>query len=225
MVRSVPGSPRECSHQHLPIPSAAQRGKALGWSKLTLSLIQGRPSGSLGGGGGCDEQQGRVQREAPTHADGRALWVSKVTFLLSILRQAKCHNHPDEIKINSPDEPKRARIIAFSVWGILRWFVCISCVSSSPFYPCESPCPCPCPWWLKCGPRNHHPLINQCKNHCLLGVGNVLVIHCWLEQQDMLARSIFRGLESFSQLVYLKKGSNSQVIRCNHFPVEAQREK
>jgi len=25
-----------------------------------------------------------------------------------------------EIKINSPDEPKRARIIAFSVWGILR---------------------------------------------------------------------------------------------------------
>ena len=26
----------------------------------------------------------------------------------------------DEIKINSPDEPGRARIIAFSVWGILR---------------------------------------------------------------------------------------------------------
>ena len=26
----------------------------------------------------------------------------------------------DEIKINSPDEPGRARIIAFSAWGILR---------------------------------------------------------------------------------------------------------
>ena len=26
----------------------------------------------------------------------------------------------DEVKINSPDEPGRARIIAFSVWGILR---------------------------------------------------------------------------------------------------------
>ena len=28
--------------------------------------------------------------------------------------------HTDEIKINSPDEPRRARIIAFSVWGVLR---------------------------------------------------------------------------------------------------------
>ena len=35
-------------------------------------------------------------------------------------RQAKLKFFPDEIKINSPDEPKRARIIAFSVWGILR---------------------------------------------------------------------------------------------------------
>ena len=26
----------------------------------------------------------------------------------------------DEIKVNSPDEPGRARIIAFSVWGVLR---------------------------------------------------------------------------------------------------------
>ena len=26
----------------------------------------------------------------------------------------------DEVKINSPDEPGRARIIAFSIWGILR---------------------------------------------------------------------------------------------------------
>jgi len=28
----------------------------------------------------------------------------------------------DEIKIDAPDEPLRARIIAFSVWGILRGF-------------------------------------------------------------------------------------------------------
>ena len=26
----------------------------------------------------------------------------------------------DEIKVNAPDEPNKARIIAFSVWGILR---------------------------------------------------------------------------------------------------------
>ena len=26
----------------------------------------------------------------------------------------------DELKIDSPDEPNRARLIAFSVWGILR---------------------------------------------------------------------------------------------------------
>ena len=43
-----------------------------------------------------------------------------------------------------------------------------------------------------------------------------------LEEEDIFTRSIFRGLESFSQLVYLKKGSNSQVIQCNHFPVEAE---
>ena len=29
-------------------------------------------------------------------------------------------NVSDEIKVNSPDEPGRARIIAFSVWGVLR---------------------------------------------------------------------------------------------------------
>ena len=29
-------------------------------------------------------------------------------------------NVADEIKVNSPDEPGRARIIAFSVWGVLR---------------------------------------------------------------------------------------------------------
>ena len=30
------------------------------------------------------------------------------------------HDHLDEIKINSPDDPGLAKIIAFTNWGILR---------------------------------------------------------------------------------------------------------
>ena len=129
------GSQRECSHQYLPIISAAPRGKkTLKWCKLT-KLIQGRPSGSFGGCRDCNEQQEWVQREISTHADGRALWVSKPTFSSFYFdhktrqdKTSKVEIFPDEIKINSPDEPKRARIIAFSVWGILRSYTVGFCL-------------------------------------------------------------------------------------------------
>ena len=40
--------------------------------------------------------------------------VKKMFFLTST------HFFSDEVKVNSPDDPGKATIIAFSVWGILR---------------------------------------------------------------------------------------------------------
>ena len=106
---------------------------------------------------GCKEKYPHMQMDEHCKFQNQ-LFLNSI-FSILITRQdktSKVEIFPDEIKINSPDEPKRARIIAFSVWGILRSYTVGFCL-------CLCLCLCLC----------------HCLCHCLF-VRPTLQIYCFL---------------------------------------------